>query len=51
MVVVSLPGAVVVEAVRASRARAYKEPPEDWGGYMQLDDGFGYQVAMRGLKP
>jgi hypothetical protein len=40
MVVVSLPGSVVVEAVRASRARAFLDPPQDWGGYMQLDDGF-----------
>ena len=45
MVVVSLPGAVVAEAVRASRGRASKDPPEDWGGYLQLDDGFRWDAA------
>jgi 2',3'-cyclic-nucleotide 2'-phosphodiesterase (5'-nucleotidase family) len=40
MVVVSIPGSVICDAIKASRERAYKEPPEDWGGYMQLDDGF-----------
>ncbi len=40
MVVVSLPGQVVMDAVRASRERALLDPPQDWGGYMQLDDGF-----------
>ncbi len=44
MVVVSLPGQVVVDAVRASRARAFLDPPQDWGGYMQLDDGFRCQL-------
>jgi hypothetical protein len=45
MVVVSLPGSVVAEAVRASRARAFLDPPEDWGGYMQLDEGFRWDAA------
>ena len=45
MVVVSLPGHVIVAAVQASRARAAKIPPEDWGGYFQLDDGFRWNVA------
>ena len=40
MAVVSLTGQVVMDAVRASRERALLDPPQDWGGYMQLDDGF-----------
>jgi hypothetical protein len=49
MVVVSLPGSVVVEAVKASRSRARKDPPEDWGGYMQLDDGFKWDAETNSV--
>ena len=45
MVLVSMKGSVVRDAVAASRARAFKDPPEDWGGYMQLDDGFKWDAA------
>jgi len=40
MVVVKLPGKVIADAVTFSRQKAFLDPPEDWGGYMQLDDGF-----------
>jgi hypothetical protein len=33
------------QAVRASRLRAYNSPPEDWGGYLQIDDGFKWDAA------
>jgi hypothetical protein len=46
---VGLSGAVLDEAVRASRARADLDPPEDWGGYMQLDDGFAWDPAARAV--
>lgn len=35
VVVLRLPGSVVRDAVRASRARA----PAEWGGFLQVDDG------------
>ena len=47
MVVVSLKGSVVVEVVHSSRARSYKDLPEDWGGYLQLDDGFHWDEATK----
>ena len=47
--VVGLPGAVIDEAVRASRARARHDPPEDWGGYLQLDDGFCWDPAAQAV--
>jgi hypothetical protein len=46
MVIVSLPGSVVVEAVKASRSRARKDRLENWGGYMQLDDGFKWDSEI-----
>jgi hypothetical protein len=37
--------------VRASRERAFLDPPQDWGGYMQLDDGFRcHPTRIRSLK-
>ena len=49
MVVVWMKGSVIRDAVAASRARAYKDPPEDWGGYMQLDDGFKWDAATNAV--
>merc|ERR1712216_255094 len=45
IVVVKMPGSVVAAAVAASRSKAFNHPPEDWGGYLQLDDGFAYDTA------
>jgi hypothetical protein len=42
-------GCESVEAVRASRSRAFKDPPEDWGGYMQTDDGFEWDSVTNTL--
>lgn len=48
-VVVSIEGKVVCDAIKASRERAYKSPPEDWGGYMQLDDGFMWDAETNNV--
>uniref|UniRef100_A0A7S0W998 EF-hand domain-containing protein n=1 Tax=Hemiselmis tepida TaxID=464990 RepID=A0A7S0W998_9CRYP len=45
MVVVSMEGQLVCDAVRVSRERSFRSPPEDWGGYLQLDDGFKWDPA------
>mmetsp|Transcript_56365 Transcript_56365/g.132030 ORF Transcript_56365/g.132030 Transcript_56365/m.132030 type:complete len:227 (+) Transcript_56365:3-683(+) len=49
VVVVSLPGALLSAAVAFSRQRAYYDPPEDWGGFLQLDDGFEWDSAARAV--
>jgi hypothetical protein len=46
-----MPGIVVVEAVRASRSRAFADPPADWGGYMQIDDGFQARFVLHCHRP
>eukprot|EP00960_Hanusia_phi_P059505 764189-Hanusia_phi.AAC.1 len=38
IVVVSIPGKVLADAIQFSRKRAYFDVPEDWGGFMQLDN-------------
>lgn len=39
LVVVQLPGKVIVNAISFSRVNASKEPPVEYGGYLQCDEG------------
>jgi len=49
IVVVSIPGQILADAIQFSRKRAYFEVPEDWGGFMQLDDGFTWDEETRSI--
>ena len=49
MVVVSMRGTTINAAVQFSRERAFRDPPEDWGGFLQLDDGFVWDEAERAV--
>jgi len=49
IVVVSIPGKVLADAIQFSRKRAYFDVPEDWGGFMQLDNGFMWDEETRSV--